>query len=63
MTLLVQPMQSVAPLGPRGRSTDKTPVSRFSAAIRRGIDCKRQAPHAGAEPADEPIRKDAYREI
>jgi hypothetical protein len=42
-------MQSAAPLGPPGRPADNTPVSRFLAAIQRGID---DAPHAGAEPAE-----------
>jgi fatty acid synthase, bacteria type len=59
MTLLVQPLQSAAPLGPRERPADNTPVSHLLAAIQSGID---EAPPAGAEPANEPIRKDAYRE-
>jgi hypothetical protein len=45
-------MQSAAPLGPRERAADKTPVSCFLAAIQRGIDWKRQATHAGAEPTE-----------
>jgi hypothetical protein len=61
MTLLVQPMLSAAPLGLRERTADKTPVSCFLAAIRRGIDWTRQAPVRNGP--SEPIRKDAYREI
>ncbi len=65
MTLLVQPMQSAAPLDPRGRPADNTPVSRFF-----GCDSTRNRPRDQLGPPrgdpdrpNEPIRKDAYREI
>src|SRR3981081_240421 len=65
MTLLVQPMQSAAPLGPREWPADNTPVKRFWAAIQSGIDPEPVgAPLGGAlSRPNEPIRADAYREI
>lgn len=53
MTLLVQPMQSAAPLGPQEWPAENTPVNRFLAAIQSGIDPGQLGPRPpGVQPAE-----------